>query len=130
MLLFLYAKGILRQEVSGVRKARFAALLLPDDIYEQSLQRLGRLVLEGERSDSVLDKCSSFTCFLDSVPAWQDNAASYVAFRDDPCTSCGLLERVQLSGLCYMHAPIVLQAYLVAMHAGSQTGASKISDYI
>ena len=76
MLLCLYAEGILRQEVSGVRKARFAALLLPDDIHEQSLQRLGRLVPEGERSDSVLDKCNSFTCFLDSVPAWQDNAAS------------------------------------------------------
>ncbi|CAE7220362.1 unnamed protein product [Symbiodinium necroappetens] len=135
MLLFLYAKGISRQATSAVRRAEFAALLTPDDnyYYEQSLQRLGRLVLEGERSDSVLDKCNSFTRFLDSVPAWQDNAASYVAFRDDPRISCGLLERVQLSGLCYMHAPIVLQAYLVAMHAGSQTGASKmldLADYI
>ena len=135
MLLFLYAKGISRQKASAERRAEFAALLTPDDNYhyEQSLQRLGRLVLEGERSDSVLDKCNSFTRFLDSVPAWQDNAASYVAFRDDPRISCGLLERVQLSGLCYMHAPIVLQAYLVAMHAGSQTGASKmldLADYI
>ena len=27
-----------------------------------------------------------------------------------------------------MHAPVVLQAYLVAMQAGSQTGASKMLD--
>ncbi|CAE7916434.1 unnamed protein product [Symbiodinium sp. KB8] len=133
MLLFLYAKGILKQKASAVRRADFAALLTPDGMYEESLQRLRRLVLEGERSD-VLDECNSFTRFLDSVPTWQDNAASYVAFRDNPRISCcGLLERVQLSGLCYMHAPIVLQAYLVAMHSGSQTGTSKmldLADYI
>ena len=91
MLLFLYAKGILSQKASEARKAEFAALLTPADNYEQSLQRLGRLVLEGERRDSVLDERNSFTDFLDSVPAWQDNAASYVAFRDDPRISCGLL---------------------------------------
>ena len=133
VLLFLYAKGISRQKASAERRAQFATLLTPDGIYEESLQRLRRLVLEGERSENVLDECNSFTRFLDSVPTWQDNAASYVAFRDNPRISCGLLERVQLSGLCYMHAPIVLQAYLVAMHSGSQTGTSKmldLADYI
>jgi len=128
MLLFLYAKGVLRQEVSEARKAKLAALLLPDDIYEESLERLRRLVLEGEKGQSVLDDSNSFTRLLDSLPSWQDNS-SYVAFRDDRRISCGLLERVQLSGLCYMHAPVVLQAYLVAM----QTTTSKmleLADYI
>ena len=132
MLLFLYAKGVLRQKASAVRRAEFAALLLPDDIYEESLERLERLVLEGEKSESLLDNSNSFTRLLDSLPSWQDNS-SYVTFRDDPRISCGLLERVQLSGLCYMHAPVVLQAYLVAMQAGSPTGTSKmldLADYI
>ncbi|CAE7945034.1 unnamed protein product, partial [Symbiodinium sp. KB8] len=131
MLLFLYAKGILKQKASAVRRAEFAALLLPDDIYEESKQRLRRLVLEGESSQSVLDNSNSFTRFLDLLPSWQGNS-SYVAFRDDGRIRCGLLERVQLSGLCYMHAPVVLQAYLVAMH-GTQTGTSKmldLADYI
>ncbi|CAE7840620.1 unnamed protein product [Symbiodinium sp. CCMP2592] len=129
ILLFLYAKGVLRQEVSEARKAKLAALLLPDDIYEESKQRLRRLVLEGEHSQSVLDDSNSFTRLLNLLPSWRDNL-SYVAFRDDGRISCGLLERVQLSGLCYMHAPVVLQAYLVAMQA---TGTSKmldLADYI
>ena len=128
MLLFLYAKGVLRLKASADRRAQFAALLLPDDNYEQSKQRLRRLVLEGEKSESLLDDNNSFTRLLDSLPSWQDNS-SYVAFRDDGRISCGLLERVQLSGLCYMHAPVVLQAYLVAM----QTTVSKmldLADYI
>ncbi|CAE7493443.1 unnamed protein product [Symbiodinium natans] len=66
MLLFLYAKGVLRQEVSEARKAKLAALLLPDDIYEQSLQRLERLVLEGEKSESLLDDSNSFTYWTHS----------------------------------------------------------------
>jgi hypothetical protein len=51
------------------------------------------------------------------LPVWGDPRTSYVVFRDHPdlAEKNAFVERVQLSGLCYMHGPIVLQHYLVQM---------------
>jgi hypothetical protein len=40
------------------------------------------------------------------------------------------VERVQLSGLCYMHAAVVLQHYLVAMQHEQATGMMSLTAYL
>ena len=125
MLLFLYAKGVFRQKASAVRRAEFAALLLPDDIYEESLQRLERLVLGGEKSESLLDDSNSFT-------RWTHSRRGYFVLCGVPRRriSCGLLERVQLSGLLrtVLHARPSCAASLVAMQTASKM--LDLADYI
>ena len=53
MLLFLYAKGVLRRK-HGQTEEPVRALLLPDDNDEQSKQRMRRLVLEKSAGQSQL----------------------------------------------------------------------------
>ena len=64
----------------------------------------------------------TFEEFTEMILAWGDLNQSHVFFRDhpsiqrmDPQGGCPI-QRVQLgSGACYLHAPLVLQHYLVAM---------------
>ena len=63
--------------------------------------------------------------FYQKVPAWSDRKQSYVFFRDDPrllLREDVLVQRAQLSGLCYIHAPNVLQHYLVSLHQKTPAG--------
>jgi len=125
---FLYAKGILREKTSVVRKAEFDDLLNPDDAMvsdeerqnlQSSRKRLRRIVETGEVGKDVNAKASYFDDFVSQHPKWGP-ATSFVVFRDHELLKDkkhAYAERVQLSGLCYMHAPVILQHYLVAMHS-------------
>jgi hypothetical protein len=56
--------------------------------------------------------------FEEKVPAWRDKSSSYI-FWDDHAHIEGLqVIRIQESGLCYIHAPVVLQHYLVSINSG------------
>jgi hypothetical protein len=56
--------------------------------------------------------------FEEKVPAWRDKSSSYI-FWDDHAHIEGLqVIRIQNSGLCYIHAPVVLQHYLVSINSG------------
>jgi hypothetical protein len=60
----------------------------------------------------------SFVNFLFQNPAWNDEKETFVFFRDHPCvtTKYGILiQRKQLSGNCYIHAPIVSHYYAMCM---------------
>ncbi len=60
----------------------------------------------------------SFAKFLSQNCAWGDEKESFVFFRDHPCvtTKYGILiQRRQLSGNCYIHAPIVCHYYAMCM---------------
>jgi hypothetical protein len=60
----------------------------------------------------------SFAKFLHQNPAWNDEKESFVFFRDHPCvtTKYGILiQRKQLSGNCFIHAPIVAHYYAMCM---------------
>ena len=54
----------------------------------------------------------TFADFLSACPAWQDKDA----YIFHVAKSVTLARRHQLSGLSYMHAPLVLQHYLVSLH--------------
>ena len=136
LLLFLYAKGLLAEESSAVRREEFRELLGgKTKKIEQALERL-KIIISGETSpkNSPIGSGSGpspFSYFEDFVarhPEWdfeeddnsidEDKESNFVVFRDHSLLKGkdhALVERFQKSGLCYMHAPVVLQHYLVAM---------------
>lgn len=126
-LYFIFAKGIDKEIV-----------FLPEEVSWQlvkniatpsiKLRRLLRLSepTEGDyhRMDKAPEKIQTFDMFVSLIPEWGDPTLSYVFHRDHPKVNrpgqpnC-LVQRYQSSGLCYLHAPVTLQHYLVAM--GTET---------
>ncbi|KAI3639766.1 hypothetical protein MIR68_002080 [Amoeboaphelidium protococcarum] len=120
---FLYAKGIMRDEKPVVRKTKFNDLLNPNGSVEArkkltlARERLRRIVVKGEVGKNFDDEGTLFDAFVAKHPEWGPEN-SYVIFRDHELLKDkphAYVERVQLSGLCYTHAPVILQHYLVAM---------------
>jgi hypothetical protein len=71
--------------------------------------------LEGVGDQDEVPHDVSFAAFLEQHAEWAAPApAAYVAFRDDACGIEQLVQRVQLHGNCAVHAPVVLQHYLVS----------------
>jgi hypothetical protein len=126
--LFLYAKGVLRGEDSIVRIRKIDNLFKPDDArvpddekkkLRGGLERLERIVVKGEHGSPLKATDNTFVNFCKRIVEWGDATKSYVIFRDHPklARKNAFVERVQKSGLCYMHAPIVMQHYLVRMNS-------------
>jgi len=77
----------------------------------------------------------TFADFCKTIPEWGDSSKSYVFPRDHPNVQNKqnvLAQRYQLSGLCYIHAPVMVQHYLVAMNVATTTipGMIDISKFI
>jgi hypothetical protein len=60
--------------------------------------------------------------FLEARPEWRDNIHPIVVAHP--------VQRMQRSGLCYMHAPVVVQHYLVSMHTGADGGMINLASMI
>ncbi|KAI3636068.1 hypothetical protein MIR68_005949 [Amoeboaphelidium protococcarum] len=122
----LYAKGVLRDEESLFRKKKFHNLLNPDSALVSVAAR-ANLRCAQDRLRRIVENA-----FVQAHPEWSAGN-SFVTFRDDARLSCkphAYVERVQLSGLCYMHAPVVLQHYLVAMKLGHQVPMLDMAEYM
>jgi len=135
LLLFLYAKGILVNKSSVVRKAEFEDLLAAGTAeLKKALERLTTIVEKGETTPtrSTFEVASIFDAFVAQHPEW--NASnSFVVFRDHPDLkgkSHALVERFQKSGLCYMHACVVVQHYLVAMNNDMAVPMLNMAEYL
>lgn len=125
---FLYAKGIMEDKSKRNRKEEFDNLLYPDkaDVSEEARlklrlarERLERIVSKGEEGSFIDPKSNMFTDFVAEHPEWGPKT-NFVVFRDHALLKDKphvYVQRFQLSGLCFMHAPIALQHYLVAMHS-------------
>jgi hypothetical protein len=73
-----------------------------------------------------------FDAFVAEHPEWGPGK-SFVVFRDHELLKGkphAYVERVQLSGLCYMHAPITLQHYLVAMSSNDAIPMLDMAEYL
>ena len=135
LLLFLYAKGILAAKSSVVRRTEFKDLLEANsDKLKKALERLTTIVEKGEMSPTR-EKLVADTMFEDFValhPEWKEDD-SYVVFRDHEDLkgkSHALVERFQKSGLCYMHACVVVQHYLVAMNNPETVPMLNMAEYL
>ncbi|KAI8829124.1 hypothetical protein BJ741DRAFT_582349 [Chytriomyces cf. hyalinus JEL632] len=123
LLLFLYAKDILSEETPGTRKLMFDDVLHgTSDTLVARRNRLKAIVEVGEKplTRTSLHPKSLFESFIESHPEWAAGPDVFVAHRDHPSLrgkEQALFEGFQKGGsLCYMHAPVVLQHYLVAMN--------------
>ena len=137
LLPFLYAKGILAKEKSVIRKIKFEDLLEAEeadsDELRKALDRLQAIVVIGETSPTRanLDE-QFFDAFIKDHPEWAGKN-SFVVFRDHKSLKGkphALVERFQKSGLCYMHACVVVQHYLVAMSSQDKVPMLNISEYL
>jgi hypothetical protein len=127
--LFLYSKKVYAKN-SALRKLMFSFLNNPQlagpeqKKYQNAWERLERLVTDcgGDSGTNVISEFAgdSYESALEKLnPAWDSPEHSFIFFRDyfqnDPDV---LVQRFQKSGLCYMHAPVVLQHYVVAKYQG------------
>jgi len=67
-------------------------------------------------SDTVPAGVQSFDDFISKSPTWGQGPDTFVHFRDHVAFAkkSALVQRHQLSGLCYIHGPDVVQHYVVA----------------
>ena len=108
------------EEGEDRRRAQRALRLLQGDVVHK----------EGENSGSHGVKLETvFAAFCREHPAWGDASQSFVFFRDhEKVTALSDAAREQLKvtriqpsgGLCYMHAPAVVQHNLVTVHSGGE----------
>lgn len=134
--LFLYGKLVRKYMGSLGRKDDFNRLLNPNELsMEQARERLTRIVTTGETSPRrlTLDRAFFFGEFIQNHGEWEKSKDVFVLFRDHPKLQGkphAHVERYQPSGLCYMHAPIVMQHYLVAMNTRDPTPMLNMIKYI
>mgnify|MGYP000104858107 CR=1 FL=1 len=102
-------------------------------IYESKRLRLEQLAKNKDNLCSQLpSNIQTFESFVKKVPEWNDSINSFVLFRDHEQLKEkeSLVQRAQKSGLCYMHAPVVMQHYLVAMNSINKVGMIDITKFI
>jgi hypothetical protein len=132
--LFLYSKAILTDAYSPtqIRKIQFDMLLnSPDSRDCAARERLERLLRSEEIHLNSTE--TSFDHFTKVCPEWNSPSSSFVVFRDHPLLknkAYAYAERVQPIGLCYMHAPIVLQHYLLSMHTNDFVPMVDMAKYL
>jgi hypothetical protein len=131
LLLFPYAKGILCDEGRITRTDKFKRLL-DHPALVNSKQRLIRIVESKEDGkDFKIGSDTLFSAFTKDHNEW---TSGFVLFRDHPALFKKphvYVERIQLNdGLCYMHAPVVLQHYLVAMNSSNPIPMLDMSEYM
>ncbi len=128
MKCFLYAKNVLDPDIV-IRAHTLNKIFKQGDLpMIRTYERLSRIVSIGEQSR---EDSSSFDNFVSKNPQWGPGK-SWVLFRDHSQLKDknAYVERTQLSSLCYMHGPVMMQHYLVAMNSDAKIGMVDISDYL
>ena len=138
MLLFLYSKGVLAQLSTVQREDNFKCLINPGEAetlhlqkhYKECHTRLSRLLkVQGDKvSDTPPSHVQTFEkALLEDISGWEPEN-SYVFHRDHQKLKNRnvLCQRHQLSGLCYIHGPVVLQHYLVWLSQDLDTNPGMI----
>jgi len=139
---FLERKGVMADKHPKFKQLAFDFLNDPSQAsnekekkhYEECQGRLDRLLKNNGDSSSndIPGDVQTFETFCQLVPEWNDPNKSYVFFRDEPKVEGKevLVQRAQLSGLCYIHGPDMLQHYLVSMNTEKSAGMIDISKLI
>ena len=126
-LRFLYVKNVFQYSLyipdDEARKTAISELLRPRVSskvdFRDARARLFRLFDDEScfASNILPTNVMSYSFFLRCTPAWQQQQNTYVFFDDDSWKwQMQIRQRVQESCLCYMHAPMVLQSYLVSFY--------------
>ena len=136
LMTFLMTKNILRDRPD--KSVEFSRILRPDEAppsrVEYYLACRGRLANEGDvMSDTIPEGVQTFSDFCLLHPLWNDPLTSFIFHREHPsiASKSNILHQwAQLSGLCYIHGPDLLQHYLVEMQSEGAVGMIDISKLI
>ena len=129
VLNFLYTKNVMAEEEAVVRKVKFGSLLDPPPFsqYVKARERLNKLLeVSGDKhGDEIPSDVETFDASIANSAKWKA-ASAYI----HPSVLKYPAQRVQRSGLCYIHAPEVLQHYLVSMQNKANAGMINIAEMI
>ncbi len=116
LLLFLYAKGVAAGADVQARLAKFSAVLEQPGDGNKPVDRLNRLLLSAGDAVPAEGSFQTFDAAIGQLGKW-DSDVAFVFHRDHERVRAHnvLVQRVQRSGLCYLHAPDVVQHYAVAL---------------
>jgi hypothetical protein len=118
IIVFLFAKKLPKYGVEmpdGSFVSSFALLVSSGQPpWPERRDRIERLLRnEGDTtSDTAFDGLQTFEMAMTVLPVWADTKKAFVFHRD---VRVSLAQRHQKSGLCYIHAPEVVQHYLVQL---------------
>ena len=136
LLNFLETKQVMAEADDEQRVIKFNRLLDPQSVkasdparraklvarYTKCRERLERLLAKSgdTHSDSAPDGVQTLQQALVAMPQWRDKNAFV-----HPCVTQYPAQRVQKSGLCYIHAPEIVQHYLVSITTKTNAGADR-----
>ena len=129
LLTFLYAKNIMAEEPAVIRQAEFGYILDPraSSRYVKARERLNKLLeVSGDKHGNVIPSdVEALDASIAKSAEWKA-ASAYI----HPSVLEYPAQRVQRSGLCYIHAPEVLQHYLVSMQNKANAGMINMAEMI
>ena len=129
LLKFLYVKGVFSSSHPLIRKAQFELVMNPEQAgsnelvkhYSEVRERLSRIVApDGDiTANEIPDDVQRFDQAMKAMQNWNQDIGSdeihIFHLHDDKVQGRDVLvQRVQRSSLCYLHAPAVLSHYLVS----------------
>lgn len=126
ILLFLYAREVKKTARRDTRVSEFQGLLNGSGDYAEMRERIDKLLdsLGDTTCDTVPEDVQRFDAA--TFPGWQEKDTSFVLWRDQ--LSGVPHQRVQKSRLCYVHAPVVAQRYLVLLNQQQQAHQQQQAD--
>ena len=129
LLTFLYAKNVMAGEGPATRKENFGFILDPraSSRYVKARERLNKLLeVSGDKHGNVIPSdVEALDASIAKSAEWKA-ASAYI----HPSVLEYPAQRVQRSGLCYIHAPEVLQHYLVSMQNKANAGMINMAEMI
>jgi hypothetical protein len=126
LLKFLYVKGVFSSSHPLIRRVQFESVMNPalagsDELvehYSEVKERLSSIAApDGDiTSNEIPEDVQTFDKAMLILQDWQGSDEIYMFhLHDDRVQGRGILvQRVQGSSLCYLHAPDVLSHYLVS----------------
>ena len=136
MLVFMYEKDVVHIPTglasTNVRKRWYSSIMNPETscnvtFFEKVHKKLKRITTTTDNyvSTHVPADVLSWNEAMLAMPQWAVPASSYVFHRDDPDIlpenrGQVLLQRVTEKGPSYMHAPVILQHYLISKYSESK----------
>jgi hypothetical protein len=137
MLAFLYEKNVVHipagSASTDARTRWYSSIMHPEtscnvSFFEKAKKKLRRITATTDDyvSSHVPADVLSWDDAMHAMPQWADSASSYVFHRDDPDILPEnrrqvLLQRVTEKGPSYMHAPVVIQHYLISKYSKSKS---------
>jgi hypothetical protein len=124
-LRFVYVKNIFEISVTipnpDMRKMIISTLIEPPGFGREDYGRIARnrlfrlLCPESDvGNNNIPSNVMSYSSFLRALNVWIEPGAYVVLDDETGKWRLQVRQRVQESGLCYMHAPVVLQSYLLS----------------